>query len=403
PIAPSAAVAVRNHCCSRGSEHALVDLATRIEASSIVFLASSSYPTPLSFSHLLGPKGVAKSVSYTAEYPTDELLDKAVNLDNTRWDMDIADGDKEEDAVEQAKDMVDTLSSDPGGSFHYLAAALELNMESYDKNGDVHSQDFYNYLKVVMADELEDDHLNMYPYLEILLRHFPLCLAWSDCGLKVDCFEPHIVLGGKSKNKIWKSKKIPRYKNGSHSDSILGIAWNMEYRNILASARADKTVKIWDVHVGKCVTTLEHHDSKVQAVAWSQFSPETILSGSFDKSVALVSLENGIVQAFDMRRASSSQIPFLVTASTDIMVKLWDISNNQSSCIASLNPNDSRIFSVSFSTDCPFLLAVRGYKGDVTVWDTLTETSVAEKFNKSCRRRGMGGVFRLQKEHNLRD
>ncbi|KAM3334970.1 hypothetical protein ACQJBY_029404 [Aegilops geniculata] len=327
-----------------------------------------------------------------------------------------------------------------------------------------HNEDEFNSLQVSIVEELEDGDLNMYVHHEVPLSDFPLCTAWMDFNFKdakkegnfiavgtmdpaieiwnldiVDEVKPHIVLGGLSKNKEKvKGEKRKKYKEGSHRSSVLGLAWNAVVRNALASASADKTVKVWDLYTGKCDRTLQHHDGKVQSVAWR--SPEVLLSGSFDRSVAMtdmrgdgqschkwsveadveslacdphnehtfvVSLENGTVQAFDTRTASShsncgqpmftlhahdkavSSISFtsstpnlLATGSTDNTVKLWDLSNNQPSCVASLNPNLGAIFSVSFSNDSPFLLACGGSKGKLKVWNTLLEPAVANRFGK---------------------
>uniref|UniRef100_A0A2N9HDU3 Anaphase-promoting complex subunit 4-like WD40 domain-containing protein n=1 Tax=Fagus sylvatica TaxID=28930 RepID=A0A2N9HDU3_FAGSY len=231
-----------------------------------------------------------------------------------------------------------------------------------------------------------------------------------------------------------------KYKKDSHKGPVLGLAWNKEYRNILASASGDKRVKIWDVATGKCNITMEHHTDKVQAVAWNHHAPQVILTGSFDRSIVMkdgrmpehsgykwsvtadveslswdphtehsfvVSLEDGTVQGFDVRAAKSdaaaseskpsftlhahdkavctvsynpSAPNLLATGSEDKMVKLWDLSNNQPSCIASTNPKAGAVFSVSFSEDSPFLLAIGGSKGNLEVWDTLSDSGVQRRF-----------------------
>eukprot|EP00877_Chromochloris_zofingiensis_P000054 jgi/Chrzof1/10049/Cz04g25100.t1 len=92
-----------------------------------------------------------------------------------------------------------------------------------------------------------------------------------------------------AKHKRKKSKKArPSLHAGSHEDAVLGLSWNREYRNVLASASADGTVKVWDVVTGQCEHTLTHHKDKVQAVAWNPAESPVLLTGSFDRTACLV-------------------------------------------------------------------------------------------------------------------
>ncbi|KAF3794798.1 putative WD repeat-containing protein [Nymphaea thermarum] len=275
-------------------------------------------------------------------------------------------------------------------------------------------------------------------------------LTWQ-----VDEVQPFMTLGGtlkqpksdkSSKDKKKKKKKKEAsitYKEDSHTDSVLSLAWNKEFRNLLASASADKSIKIWDIVSGKCANTLQHHSDKagfntlVQSVAWNCHQSTVLLSGSFDRTVVMmdmrapshagvrwsvpadvesiawdphtahsfvVSIEDGTVQSFDIRAAATnsdsglkpsftlhahdkavcavsynpSMPNLLATGSTDKTVKLWNISNNQPSCVGSWKSEVGAVFTLAFSEDSPSLLAIGGSKGKLKVWDTSSNTSISK-------------------------
>ncbi|XP_023755067.1 uncharacterized protein LOC111903523 isoform X1 [Lactuca sativa] len=401
---------------------------------------------------------------------------------------DIADGLDElnMDDYDDEDDAIDIFGSGLGDTFY---PSNELDPYIKDKDDDEDSEELEDVIikaddAVVVCARNEDDmsHLevwivedpegdsNMYVHHDILIPAFPLCTAWLDCPIKggekgnfiavgsmepaieiwdldiMDEVQPSLILGGvaekkKKKKKGKKTEKSIKYKEDSHTDAVLGLSWNKGYRNILASASADKLVKIWDVATGKCKLTMDHHTDKVQAVAWNHHEHEVLLSGSFDHTVVMrdgrvpthlgfkwsvsadveslawdpheqhsfvVSLEDGTVVGFDIRTATSNPSAelkpnftlhahdkavcaisynpiapnLLATGSQDKMVKLWDLSNNQPSCIASQNRKAGAIFSLSFSQDCPFLLALGGSKGNLELWDTLSDVAISRRFGK---------------------
>jgi periodic tryptophan protein 1 len=206
----------------------------------------------------------------------------------------------------------------------------------------------------------EEEGHNLYPHHDILLPSFPLCLEWlgyrphaapsASTGANLVCvgtFEPQIeiwdldvlntfapvaVLGGEytrplppdmgAGGKKKKPKKKERERAGGapdpalgHVDAVMALSWNPMQTNALASASADRTIRIWDLGSPglACVQTLSHHADKVQAVRWHPSEPTVLLSGGFDKIAAVVDV-----------RAQAAVRPFKLSADVESVSWLSD-------------------------------------------------------------------------------
>ncbi|CAN1194239.1 Periodic tryptophan protein 1 homolog [Linum perenne] len=406
------------------------------------------------------PKGAAKSIPAVAEPFSREEIEELLKSGSLEAGGEIAseaedDGDMDVDQMaelhmanyDNEDEVVEIFSSGLGDVYYpsndldpYLRDNDDVDSEEEEdlaiKANDAvivcaRNEDELSHLEVWICEVSDDGDVNMYIHHQVNLSAFPLCVAWLDCPLKggekgnfiavgsmepaieiwdldiINEVQPSAVLGGVAKAPI-------NYKEGSHTDSVLGLAWNKQFRNVLASASADSLVKIWDVATEKCSITMEDHTDKKdgrnptsRGIRWSVAADvESLAWDPHSSHSFVVSLEDGTVQAFDIRTATcgvtcdlkpsytihahdkavctvayNPSVPnLLATGSTDKTVKVWDISNNQPSCVASNNPKAGSVFSISFSEDSPFMMAIGGSKGKLQVWDTLSDAAVSTRF-----------------------
>ncbi|KAI1488513.1 WD40 repeat-like protein [Biscogniauxia mediterranea] len=319
----------------------------------------------------------------------------------------------------------------------------------------------------------EDEADNLYVHHDIMLPAIPLCLEWLDLPVSkqgvdkdstanfvaigtmdpdievwdldtVDCMYPNAILGQggnpQDEGKKKKKKKSKKANDEYHVDAVLSLAANRKHRNLLASASADKTVKLWDLHTTKCAKSYSYHTDKVCSLAWHAVESTVLLSGSYDRTVVAadmrapdakaprwgvesdvenvrwdphdpnffyVSTENGIIHYHDIRNAPSNpsaskpvwtlqahdeslssfdinaHIPgYMATGSTDKTVKLWNIQPTGPAMVVSRNLDVGKVFSTTFAPDpeVAFRLAVAGSKGTMHVWDTSTNAAVRQAF-----------------------
>lgn len=325
----------------------------------------------------------------------------------------------------------------------------------------------------------EDEADNLYVHHDVMLPAIPLCVEWLDLPVgkdfvgvnskgnyvavgtfdpdieiwdldTIDSMYPNAILGqggeeakvdtSTEQKKKKKRKKSKKANDDYHVDAILSLAANRQHRNLLTSASADKTVKLWDLTTQQCAKSYSYHKDKVCSIAWHPRETTVLLSGSYDRTVVATDLratdskvprwgvesdvetvvwdphdtnyfyvttENGMIHHHDVRNAPSSpeaskpvwtlqahgesvssfnvnpNVPgFLATGSTDKEVKLWNVQPTGPSMVVSRNLGVGKVFTTQFAPDAAvgFRLAVAGSKGSMQIWDTSTNAAVRNAF-----------------------
>ncbi|MBD2525150.1 HEAT repeat domain-containing protein [Nostoc sp. FACHB-133] len=175
--------------------------------------------------------------------------------------------------------------------------------------------------------------------------------------------------------KLWNTTTGKEIKTlTGHTDTVYDISFSPDGK-MLASASADKTVKLWDTSTGKEIKTLTGHTDTVYDIS---FSPDgkMLASASSDKTVRLWDTSTGkeiktltghTNAVYGIRFSPDGKM--LASASGDKTVKLWDTSTGKE--IKTLTGHTNAVYGIRFSPDGKMLASASGDK-TVKLWDTST-------------------------------
>ncbi|KXS17667.1 WD40 repeat-like protein [Gonapodya prolifera JEL478] len=377
-------------------------------------------------------------------------------------------GDAEEDDEPDEKDDMRILPSD-----NLLLAAR--------------TKDEISHVEVYVY---ESEHDNLYVHHDFLLPSFPLCLEWIDFDAAavpqpgkrtdgaskvggrnfvavgtfdptieiwnldvVDAAFPELILGDdrggaggedvaattdKKKKKKKKKSSAPQLNPYTHVAAVLALSSNRSHRNLLLSASADSTVKLWDLNnPSRAASNYTHHRDKVACVQWNwaeatvaatagydkkvhlfdtrspgatspitlPSDPESILFDSHTPTTLYASTDAGLLIAYDTRHttkplwtlhahdgATSSVVMSpsvrgcLVTGGDDGTVKVWDVSTEGVKSVVSKEVGVGKVFSTTFipdpTQDTPLTVAIGGSTGKLVVWNLSANESVQTAFGQ---------------------
>lgn len=157
-----------------------------------------------------------------------------------------------------------------------------------------------------------------------------------------------------------------------HGNWARAVAFQHHAGLLLASGSEDHTIKLWDVGSGQEITTLQHQDGGVNAIAFSHdgtllasaSNDTTIKLWDVSSSRLLLTLHGHNHTVFSV--AFSPNDKLLASGGVDKTVRLWDVASGQE--LFTLFGHTSWVFSVAFSPDGR-LLASGSKDKTIKLWE----------------------------------
>ncbi len=149
-----------------------------------------------------------------------------------------------------------------------------------------------------------------------------------------------------------------------HKDLVLSIAFSPNGL-LLASSSADSTIKLWDVNTGELLQTLT--EKGLNTGAWISslaFSPDgqKLAAEGNDNSIKLLNLSNGsLLRTFLGHENVINSLQFspdglfIASASADGSIKLWEVNSGHLLQTFTAESDKTEILSIAFSPDGLFL------------------------------------------------
>mmetsp|Transcript_7672 Transcript_7672/g.16595 ORF Transcript_7672/g.16595 Transcript_7672/m.16595 type:complete len:336 (+) Transcript_7672:62-1069(+) len=171
-----------------------------------------------------------------------------------------------------------------------------------------------------------------------------------------------------------------------HTRAVASTKFNPNGSNHLATASADKTVKLWSTETGECVRTLEGHTQGISDVCWNK-QGNYLCTASDDHTLKLWDVETG--KALKTLHGHTNfvfccnfdpQGHLLASGSFDETMRVWDVRSGK--CLREVPAHSDPITAVDFNYDGT-LLVTSSLDGLLRIWDTLSGHCLKTLFDKN--------------------